>query len=650
MTYSVIGLLAAIVLLITNRDIFWSAKNAVIPNIQHLYRRFLFGVLAYYLTDGLWGVFYNLGFSNTVMFAETTLYFVAMAASILFWTQFVVAYLESKNIFGTILQIAGWVFFAFEMFAIIINIFYPSMFWFEESGAYCKGPLRNATFSIQLLMFLMTTIYTLAITIKATGKTRLRNLTVALFGIAMIVMIILQIQDPLWPCYSIGYMFGTSLLHTFIVEDKKEENRKKLEETLRREQIQKQELAESREVLKDALAVAEEANSAKTAFLSNMSHEMRTPMNVIIGLNNIALDEHTSSEEVRDYLVKIDVAAHHLLGIINDILDMSRIESGHMTVKSEEFSFSEALEQVNGMIGEQCSEKGLVYDCRTSGQLDAYYIGDVMKLKQVLINILGNAVKFTPKGGSVTLTVEEGARFDKKAVVKFIISDTGIGMSKEFLPHIFEPFSQEDSSTTSRYGSTGLGMPITKSIVELMNGNITVDSEKGKGTTFTVTVTFGKSGKKSNDNVLEKFGDKDVAPDSKAAILKGRRILVAEDVEINAEIIKMVLSTRDMEIDLAENGQIAVDLFASHEPGYYAAVLMDMRMPVMDGLEATRNIRGMEKEDAKIIPIIALTANAFDEDIQRSMQAGLNAHLSKPVEPEALFETLENLIGKTPLD
>lgn len=650
MTYSIIGLLAAIVLIITNRDVFWISKGSTVTKTQRLYRRFLFGVLTYYLTDGLWGVLYN-RVSSSLMFAETTLYFICMAASILFWTQYVIAYLESDNVFGTILRYAGWIFFVFEISAIIINIFYPSLFWFDESGAYCKGPLRYATFSIQILMFLMTSIYTLFLTVRTEGKLRRRNLTIGLFGIAMIILIILQIQYPLWPCYSVGYMLGTSLLHTFVVEDEKEEYRRELEEALRREKKQKQELAESREVLKDALKTAEDANKAKTAFLSNMSHEMRTPLNVIIGLNNIALDDHTSTEEIKQYLVKIDASAHHLLGIINDILDMSRIESGRMTVKNEEFSFSEALQQVNGMISEQCSEKGLNYNYRTSGQLDEYYIGDVMKLKQVLLNILGNAVKFTPEGGAVSLMVEEGARFDKKAVVKFIISDTGVGMSKEYHPHLFEPFSQEDSSTTSRYGSTGLGMAITKSSVELMNGNITVDSEKGKGTTFTVMVTFGESDKKSNGNPMEEFGEalgkKNETSGSKAAILEGRRILLAEDVPINAEIITMLLSTRDMEIDLAENGQIAVDLFAAHEPGYYAAILMDMRMPVMDGLEAARTIRRTEKEDAKTIPIIALTANAFDEDVQRSMQAGLNAHLSKPVEPAALFETLEKLIGRS---
>ena len=645
MTYSVIGLLAAIILIITNRDVFWTPKGISLSKTQRLYRLFLLSVLVFYITDGLWGVLDNLRLIDA-LYVETILYFIAMAVSLLFWTMYVTAYLETHNAFGTILRLSGRILFAYEIVALTINIFYPVVFWFDENGSYQTGSLRYVTLYLQILIFFMTSVYTLYITAKSEEKVRRRNLTISLFGIAMLALIILQIEFPLWPCYTIGYMFGTSLLHSFVVEDEKSEYRKELERTLQREKAQKQELAESREVLKDELDSAESASKAKTAFLSNMSHEIRTPMNAIIGLNSIALNDPTASEEVKKYLEKSVASAHHLLGIINDILDMSRIESGRMTVKNEEFLLDDALKQVIGIISEQCRDKGLVYDQRKVGKIDKYYIGDAMKLKQVLINILGNAVKFTPEGGTVSLVIEEKARFDKKAVVEFVISDTGIGMSKDFLPHIFEPFSQEESSPTGKYGSTGLGMSITKSIVELMNGTITVDSEKGKGTTFSVTITFEESEKNSDDNDIGMPALNDMSGlDINNADLTGRRVLLAEDVSINAEIIIMLLSMREMEVDLAENGQIAVDLFAAHEPGYYAAILMDMRMPVMGGLEATRCIRSMDKEDAKVIPIIALTANAFDEDVQRSIQAGLNAHLSKPVEPEALYKTLEKLIG-----
>lgn len=528
---------------------------------------------------------------------------------------------------------------------------------------------------------------------------------------------------------------------------------------------------EQQQALSEALTAAEEASKAKTAFLSNMSHEIRTPMNAIIGLDSIALNDPNISHETREYLEKIGSSAEHLLGIINDILDMSRIESGRLTLKHEEFSFQKLLEAINTMFSGQCQDKGLEYQCRINSDVDDYYIGDNIKLRQVLINILGNAVKFTPAGGKVELQIERTAQFDGKSTLCFSISDTGIGMSKEYLPRLFESFSQEDSSTTTKYGNTGLGMAITKSLVELMNGNIEVESKKGVGTTFVVTVTLSDSGRtelqeedeinpgemtvlivdddpvacKHAELVLEKAGiATEIASSGKQALdmvklrharmepynlilvdwkmpemdgvettrqirseighesaiiiltayrwddvleealeagvdsflpkplfaaavldefksakkrkespaksqqaktdLTGKHILLAEDVDVNAEIIRMILQMRNMEADHAKNGKIAVELFAEHPAGYYDAILMDMRMPEMDGLEATHTIRAMERDDAKTIPIIALTANAFDEDVQRSMQAGLNAHLSKPVQPELLFETLENLI------
>ena len=533
----------------------------------------------------------------------------------------------------------------------------------------------------------------------------------------------------------------------------------------------RQDMAQS-QALSDALAAAEDANKAKTAFLSNMSHEIRTPMNAIIGLDNIALSDPELPDKTKDYLLKIDDAAHHLLGLINDILDVSRIEAGRLILKSEEFSFSRLLEQVNTIISGQCSDKGLLYECHMLNKIDDYYIGDDMKLKQILINILGNSVKFTPEGGSVELTVEKMNSFDGKTSLRFKMSDTGVGMDKSFIPKLFNAFSQEDSSVSSKYGSTGLGLAITKSIVEMMNGNISVESEKGKGTTFTVTVTLldsgrtgsgeqeaeinthdlsvlvvdddevaceharlvldsvgisceiALSGKEAVDmvkvrearqepynlilvdwkmpemdgiqttkairsiagtdsaiiiltaynwddvideavgagvdsflakplfasNVLEEFKsaikkkNAELTREEHKADLNGRKILLAEDMIVNAEIMEEVLKMRGMEADHAENGKICVDMFSSKPEGYYDAILMDMRMPEMDGLEATRVIRDMDRPDAKTIPIIALTANAFDEDVQKSLQAGLNAHLSKPVEPDNLFATLEHLI------
>ncbi len=534
--------------------------------------------------------------------------------------------------------------------------------------------------------------------------------------------------------------------------------------------IQRAQFAKN-EQLKNALEVANQANVAKTAFLSSMSHEIRTPMNAIIGLDTIALKDPNLPKNIREYLIKIGESARHLLGIINDILDMSRIESGRMILKHEEFSFSGMLEQINSMINVQCRDKGLSYDCKIHGHVEDFYIGDDMKLKQVLINILGNAVKFTDKGGKISFSISQVAHFEDKSTLRFVVKDTGIGIDKDYLPKIFDPFSQEDSGTSNAYGGTGLGMAITKNIVETMNGNISVKSQKGVGSEFTVNVTLRNSaktsdsikGKKINvdemnvlivdydvvacehaklvleevgisaeialsgeealekvtlkkarhevysillidlrmpkvsgieitrqvreiignesaiiiltsynwDDVVEeaiaagvdRFMSKPLfaatvvgelhqaleqknidEPEKKLAELEGRKILMAEDMPVNAEIMIMVLSMRGMEVEHAPNGQDAVNTFANSPPNYFDAVLMDIRMPIMDGLKATETIRALDRPDAKKIPIIAMTANAFDEDVQRSLQAGMNAHLSKPVEPEHLFQTLAELI------
>ncbi len=424
------------------------------------------------------------------------------------------------------------------------------------------------------------------------------------------------------------------------IEKNEAELKVKNDEIQHRIHLQEQLENQSR-ALSDALNAAEEANKAKTVFLSNMSHEIRTPMNAIIGLDNIALNDPETPEKTKDYLAKIGASADHLLDLINDILDMSRIESGKIVLSNEKFSLFKLLESINTMFYGQCEENHIRYNCNISEDINEYYIGDNMKIRQILINILGNAVKFTKEGGYVELSVIKKASYGNKTTIEFTVKDNGIGMSSEFIPHIFDAFAQEDNSNTNKYGSSGLGLAITKNIVELMNGTIEVESEKGKGSAFTVTLTLDNAESMETDNNKDELSGNE-APDYSS--LKDHRVLLAEDVEINTEIMMMILDSQGIKAEHAENGKVAFKMYTEHPEGYYDAILMDIRMPEMDGLEATAAIRDLDRKDSKTIPIIALSANAFDEDVQRSLQAGLNAHLTKPVQPEDLFNTLINLI------
>ncbi|MBO4217268.1 MAG: amino acid permease, partial [Clostridia bacterium] len=372
--------------------------------------------------------------------------------------------------------------------------------------------------------------------------------------------------------------------------------------------------------------LAEESSRAKTSFLSNMSHEIRTPMNAIIGLDNIALRDPDLTPRTREQLTKIGSSAKHLLGLINDILDMSRIESGRMVLKSEEFSFREFIEQINIIINGQCLDKGLHYDCRIVGQIADYYVGDDMKLKQVLINILGNSVKFTDAPGEVTLTVEQTARDDDGCTLRFVMRDTGIGMDKEFIPKIFEAFSQEDATTTNRYGGSGLGMAITKNFIEMMNGTIDVESEKGVGSVFTVTVVLKPS-------------ERRFAPDSGISLPKDIHAVIVDDDDIAGEHAKFVLDSLGVEAEAFTSAGQALKLIKdAYESGHpYKLVLTDYKMPDMNGLELTREIR---KFDGGKTAVVMLTGYNWDIIEEEATKDGVDGIIAKPLFSDNLIRVI----------
>ncbi|MEG2417315.1 MAG: response regulator [Eubacterium sp.] len=530
-------------------------------------------------------------------------------------------------------------------------------------------------------------------------------------------------------------------------------------------------------ILREALKQAEQASVAKTEFLSRMSHEIRTPMNAIIGMSALAAQNVEDRKQVTDYLAKVGISARFLLSLINDILDMSRIESGKITIKEDEIPFEEFIADINAIGYELASGKEVDYDCMITSFVEQSYLGDAMKLQQIIINLISNAVKFTPAGGKVQFIVHQSGVNDGKAHLRFTVNDTGIGISESFMPRIFEPFEQQHSGSTSPYGGTGLGLAICKNLAELMGGTIAVNSIEGVGTEFTVDITLGinadkkhlyqlksqinwsslsilivddevgiclqtqrifqemgavaewvESGQKALDKVEKrqlrqqsydvilidwKMPEMDgiettrrirrlVGPDVTIIIMtaydwasieteakmagvnllmtkplfkaslcstferiynkrgremeaikprcydfKGKRVLLVEDHILNVEVAKRLLEVKEVTVEVAENGLRAIEMFTLAPVGYYDMILMDIRMPVMDGLTATKTIRQLQKETARTIPIVAMSANAFEEDMEKSRCAGMNDHLAKPISPQMLYDTLERIWSGT---
>ncbi|MBR3244016.1 MAG: response regulator [Parasporobacterium sp.] len=395
------------------------------------------------------------------------------------------------------------------------------------------------------------------------------------------------------------------------------------------------------ETLKAQLSAAEQNNKDKSAFLASMSHEMRTPMNVILGISEVALHNPDLNPETREQMEKIRQSGKHLLSMFNNILDMHEMEHGRVAIQTIEFSMKDMMKQVDAIIRTLCDNKGLDYEVTVDPELPEWFIGDDMLVKQVLLGILDNAVKYTDSLGKVSLSVEKAEMEEEDPAVRFRIADTGIGIDENFLPKIYDLFSKEDSSATNRYGGIGLGLAQVKSKVDILEGKIEVESKKNVGSTFTVTLPLKTSERKS---VPESEAASGTGGGFEEVTLEGKRILIAEDMPENAEIVADLLELEGAESEHAENGLLALEKFEQSEENYYDAVLMDLRMPVLDGLEATRRIRQLDRHDAKTVPILALTANAFESDVQQSLDAGMDEHLAKPVDAERLYEALKDQI------
>lgn len=392
------------------------------------------------------------------------------------------------------------------------------------------------------------------------------------------------------------------------------------------------------EKIERAAKRAEEASEAKTRFLFNMSHDIRTPMNAIIGFSDLLEKHLDDKEKVHDYIKKIQLSGSFLLSLINYVLEMARIESGKATLRTEVGDAQELLGALNAVFEPAVEKKRLKYNCTLDVE-HRFIICDVTKVREIVLNIISNSVKYTPEGGSVTVQIKE-IPWEKEGwtAYRILVEDTGIGMGAEYLPHIFEEFTRERTSTESKVVGAGLGLPIVKALIDLMGGTIQVESERGKGSKFEVILPFEIA---SEEEVKDSYVKKEEKPYNRS---KEKRILLAEDNELNAEIAITILEENGFKVERAEDGCKCVELFSEKPTGYYSTILMDIQMPNMDGYTASRKIRGMEREDAKAIPIIALTANAFDEDRNKAFAAGMNGHIAKPIDVGRMVRTIGVLV------
>ena len=398
-------------------------------------------------------------------------------------------------------------------------------------------------------------------------------------------------------------------------------------------------LKKAKNITTEALQTAENANKAKTDFLSNMSHDIRTPMNAIIGMTSLIRHDAGNKAKVIEYADKIDISSQHLLGIINDVLDMSKIEAGKTVFKYTDFSILDFITELNAIFHSQIDEKNQTLTIIKENIRHEWVNGDQVHLMQIFSNLVSNAVKYTQEGGKIQFLVEEcETKSSVYAKYRFLVSDNGMGMSADFKDTIFDAFTRAESSMTNKIQGTGLGMAITKNLVEAMGGTIDVESELSQGSCFEVLIDL-----RIAEDRLVSSAEQAEKDEPASNVLKGMRFLCAEDNELNAEILMELLKIEGAECTICENGKRVLEAFEQSVPGDYDMILMDVQMPVMNGYEATKAIRRSSHELAKTIPIIAMTANAFSEDIQHSLAAGMNAHVSKPVEMKVLEKTIRSI-------
>lgn len=736
--------MALILHVIINYDVF--RRQSLTP-VGTSYRRFLISVFVYYIIDFLWGCT-SAFHQRVLLYVDTVLYCAIIAVAVFFWCQYVITYLNIQNAFGKMLKTCGVLFCIFAIISLSINHFYPIFFWIDENGGYHTDVFRYVSIAAQITLFLITTVKALSAATKTSNSIKRHHKTIAAFGLVMIGAVILQFIYPLHPCYTLGLLIGTSILHIFIQEDQKDLFRKKMEEyynvitaagygiwkfttdkngnvtgllgnetwkeimgvkntemtpeeTLQyfhnrlseenKEMVQKDyadmirgsvsnrifewnhptkgriyltvggtrleeadgsvsisgfigdstesKLAEIQmnENLQKAKQDADRANQAKSRFLLNMSHDIRTPMNAIIGFTNLLQKNLDNKIKCEDYLNKIQSSNKFLLSLINNVLEVASIENGKSTLNICVSNTHAFVQGFRNVFSEQMKQKNIQFTLEVDVQ-HPYIYSDALKVREIYLNILSNAYKYTNSGGKVAMKVKE-IPCSKEGYCTYVgtVTDTGLGISPEFLPHIFDEFSREHSYTDNKIEGTGLGMPIVKRYVDLMGGQIQIDSELNCGTRITIITDHRIAEPPPQEGTSDTQSDHSSFAD--------KRLLLTEDNDLNAEIAIEVLHDLGFQVERAEDGLQCLVMLGKNEPGYYDAILMDIQMPNMDGYKATETIRQLNNSVKANIPILAMTANAFEEDKQEALASGMNGHLAKPINVSSLVSELHKILG-----
>ena len=626
MLYAYVGVIcASIIGIILNRTKATAYKQSVDKRLTHV---FIFFII-FCLVDAAWGL---IGFAiakhSPVTYEISTYFFHIFAAtSSIAISIYSVHYLKLSKGWKTGISIYRLVIFLAQISLILANIIMNAKgekFWFQidSDGVYHTIPvigqnIRYVVFALQFAQYVPLAIYAF---IKGLINLSRKNSTIKFLSGAFFLIIpaifgALQMLYPDGPFYSLGFAVFSVAIYAINV-------------TRQREQF----LEDYHEV-----SAAQKANATRQEFLANMSHDIRTPINGIMGLTNLAKDEKDPAK-IKEYINKIDKSSRHLLSLVNDVLDVTRMENKKGDFLNEErIDIRKVVGGVSSIMFGQTLEKNIQFRCKfLKTPTHPFIIGDDTRIRQILINVLGNSVKFTNEG-YVLLEVEQTPEIDGYVNYIFHTVDTGIGMSAEFLEKLFEPFVQEKKTARSNYQGTGLGMSITKQLVDLMKGKIEVKSEVGKGTEFFITIPFKVADSQVNDVVIsskEEFS------------IKGLRILLVEDNELNMEIAKTILEQNGAIVCCATDGRKAVDSIKNNKPNSFDVVLMDIMMPELNGYEATQEIRKLDREDAKILPIIAMTANAFDEDKKKAIASGMNGHIAKPIDFNLLKEEIRKNLNK----